>query len=91
MVQTNFIILEMKNREKIINTIKDCSLEQLDLSEAIKIASLNDEQLIQYLALELYSMRHNYNSLLEKAFADQSKMLEKIKELEIKIAIKEIC
>jgi len=91
MVQTNFIILEMKNRAKIINAIKDCSLEQLDINTLLDIASMNDEELVQYLALELYSLKYEYENLLDKSIVTENTLFEKVKELEIKLAIKETC
>lgn len=81
----------MKNRKKIINAITDCTLEKIDLSTMEYIAILNDEELLQYLALELYSLKYSYDNLLDKSIVNQETMLEKIKELEIKLAIKEIC
>jgi len=81
----------MKNRKKIINAIKDCTLDKLDIDVVFEMATLDDEELTQYLGLELYSLRYSYDNLLNQAQEDQNKMLEKIKELEIKLAIKEVC
>jgi S-ribosylhomocysteine lyase LuxS involved in autoinducer biosynthesis len=81
----------MKNRKKIINAITDCTLEKIDLATMEHIASMNNEELVQYLAHELYSLKYSYSSLLDKSIEDQETMLEKIKELEIKLAIKERC
>jgi hypothetical protein len=81
----------MKNRKKIINAITDCTLEKIDLATMESIAILSDEELVQYLALELYSLKYEYENLLDKSIVTENTLFEKVKELEIKLAIKEIC
>jgi hypothetical protein len=73
----------MSTRVKILNAIKDCTLEPIDFEQMECYAEMEEWELRDELVAELYSLREAYDNLLEKANRDSFKLLDHIEQLKL--------
>jgi hypothetical protein len=71
----------MNQREKIINAIEDCRLDDVTQQEMGVYARMFTDDLMGVLVDDLYLLREQYDNLLEKANADSQKLLDQIEQL----------
>ncbi len=71
----------MNQREKIINAIEDCRLDDVTQQEIGTYARMFTDDLMGVLVDDLYLLREQYDNLLEKANADAQKLLDQIEQL----------
>jgi len=71
----------MNQREKIINAIEDCRLDDVTQQEIGVYARMFTDDLMGVLVDDLYLLREQYDNLLEKANADSQKLLDQIEQL----------
>jgi len=71
----------MNQREKIINAIEDCRLDDVTQQEMGVYARMFTDDLMGVLVDDLYLLREQYDNLLDKANADSQKLLDQIEKL----------
>jgi hypothetical protein len=71
----------MNQREKIINAIEDCRLDDVTQQEMGAYARMFTDELMSVLVDDLYLLREQYDNLLEKANVDSQKLLDQIEQL----------
>jgi hypothetical protein len=71
----------MNTRVKILNAIKDCTLEPIDYEQMECYAEMEEWELRDELIAELYYLREAYVNLLNKANTDSFKLLDQIEQL----------
>jgi hypothetical protein len=71
----------MNQREKIINAIEDCRLDDVTHHEMGAYARMFTDDLVGVLVDDLYLLRERYDELLEKANVDAQKLLDQIEQL----------
>ncbi len=71
----------MNQREKIINAIEDCRLDDVTQQEMGAYARMFTDELMGVLVDDLYLLREQYDNLLEKANVDSQKLLDQIEQL----------
>ena len=71
----------MNQREKIINAIEDCRLDDVTQQELGAYARMFTDELMSVLVDDLYLLREQYDNLLEKANVDSQKLLDQIEQL----------
>jgi ketosteroid isomerase-like protein len=71
----------MNQREKIINTIEDCRLDNVTATEMGAYARMYTDDLVDVLIADLYLMREQYDDLLEKANVDSQKLLDYLEKI----------
>lgn len=65
----------MNQREKIINAIEDCRLDDITHHEMGALARMFTDDLVGVLVDDLYLLREKYDELLEKANVDSQKII----------------
>jgi hypothetical protein len=73
----------MSTRVKILNAIKDCTLEPIDFEQMECYAEMEEWELRDELIAELYSLKEAYDNLLDKANVDSFKLLDRIERLNL--------
>lgn len=73
----------MNQREKIINAIEDCRLEDVASHTMGAYARMYTDDLVDVLIGDLYLMREQYDELLEKANVDSQKLLDQVEQLRL--------
>lgn len=73
----------MSTRVKILNAIKDCTLEPIDFEQMECYAEMEEWELRDELVAELYSLKEAYDNLLDKANIDSFKLLDRIEQLNL--------
>jgi hypothetical protein len=73
----------MNQREKILNTIEDCRLDDVTATEMGAYARMYTDDLVDVLIGDLYLMREQYDNLLEKANVDSQKLLDQVEQLRL--------
>ena len=71
----------MNQREKIINAVTDCRLDNVEYHTMEAYAKMYTDDLVDVLIGDLYLMREHYDELLEKANVDSQKLLDQIELL----------
>jgi hypothetical protein len=71
----------MNQREKIINAIEDCRLDDVTQQEMGVYARMFTDDLVGVIVDDLYLLREQYDNLLEKANIDSQKLLDQIEKL----------
>lgn len=71
----------MNQREKILNTIEDCRLDNVTATEMGAYARMYTDDLVDVLIADLYLMREQYDDLLEKANVDSQKLLDYLEKI----------
>lgn len=73
----------MNQREKIINAIEDCRLDDVTQQEMGVYARMFTDDLVGVIVDDLYLLREQYDNLLEKANIDSQKLLDQIEQLRL--------
>lgn len=71
----------MNQREKILNSIEDCRLDDVTQQEMGAYARMFTDDLVDVLVNDLYLMRENYDNLLDKANVDSQKLLDYLEKI----------
>jgi hypothetical protein len=71
----------MNQREKILNAIEDCRLDNVIAREMGAYARMYTDDLVDVLISDLYLMREQYDDLLEKANVDSRKPLDYLEKI----------
>ena len=72
---------QMNQREKIINAIEDCRLDDVTAHTMGAYARMYTDDLVDVLIGDLYLMREQYDDLLEKANVDSQKLLDYLEKI----------
>lgn len=71
----------MNQREKIINAVLDCRIDNVEYHTMEAFAKMYTDDLVEVIVGDLYLLRQNYDDLLAKANVDAQKLLDQIEQL----------
>lgn len=71
----------MNQREKIINAVTDCRLDNVEYHTMEAYAKMYTDDLVDVLIGDLYLMREQYDELLDKANVDSQKLLDYLEKI----------
>lgn len=73
----------MNQREKIINAIEDCRLDDVTAHTMGAYARMYTDDLVDVLIADLYLIREQYDELLDRSNVDSQKLLDQVEQLRL--------